>query len=219
VSTSPSPPRGTGPSGRALWRRIVADLDPEWELDQRDLEVLARAAVAADRIATLQKAITAEGLLLETARGPRLHPAAVELRQLETAFVRHLAQIDLEPDAKSQTARSRSARSAARALGGARAVTPQPRRRLMARLRAPAAQEPSTLTTAASARRFRSLRVWVHCSELGLAASREAELMRCGDLPSLERELDRSGLGDRARAHLEHLDRSRARWADGSARA
>jgi hypothetical protein len=115
VTTTPTPPRGTGPSGRALWRRIITDLPADWELDQRDLEVLARAAACADRISKLQKAINADGVVLNTEHGPRLHPAAGELRQLETAMVRHLAQIDLEPDAARQTAKSRGARAAAHA--------------------------------------------------------------------------------------------------------
>jgi phage terminase small subunit len=113
VSDLPSPPTGTGPSGRALWRRIVADLPDELELDQRDLEVLGAAADVADRIHGLKAAIKRDGLVLEAARGTRLHPAVAELRMSEQALVRHLAMLDLEPAAVSQSTVSRGARKRA----------------------------------------------------------------------------------------------------------
>jgi hypothetical protein len=47
--------------------------------------------------------------------GTRLNPAVSELRQSEQALARLLGLIDIEPDAVSQTAKSRRARAAAQA--------------------------------------------------------------------------------------------------------
>ncbi len=83
----------------------------------------------------------------------------------------------------------------------------------MTRLRAQPMPEPAAVrSTAASAHRFRSLRRWLELCELGLSDDRIGELLRCGDLPELERELDRAGLGDRARAHIAHLEQAQAPW-------
>jgi phage terminase small subunit len=113
VSDSPAPPAGTGPSGRALWRRIVSDLDASLELDQRDVETLGAAADLADRIRGLKAAIERDGLILDGSRGSRLHPAVAELRMSEQALVRHLSMLDLDAAAVSQSTVSRGARKRA----------------------------------------------------------------------------------------------------------
>ena len=115
MTATPQPPKGTGTAGKALWKRIITDLPAEWELDARDLEILGHAARLTDRISDLAAAVKTDGVMIDGPAGPRLNPAVSELRQSEAALVRHLSQIDLEPDAKSQTATSRGARAAAHA--------------------------------------------------------------------------------------------------------
>jgi hypothetical protein len=97
-----------------LWKRIVSDVAPELELDQRDFAVLARAARTADRIAELDAAISGDGLVLVNRKGDtRLHPAAAELRLCEASLARLLGGIDLDVAAGGQSAVSRRARKAA----------------------------------------------------------------------------------------------------------
>ena len=111
---TPSPPRGTGPAGRALFSRVVADVEESLELDARDVEILGRAARLAGRIAELDHVVS-DGVMIKGRAGTRLNPAVSELRQSEQALARLLGLIDMEPDAVSQTAKSRRARAAAQA--------------------------------------------------------------------------------------------------------
>jgi hypothetical protein len=109
----PSPPAGTGPSGRALWKRICREIPDELELDARDIVALTAAADLADRCRELSKVIAEDGLILHEARGTRLHPGAQELRMSELALIKHLGTLDLDLGAVSQTAVSRGARARA----------------------------------------------------------------------------------------------------------
>jgi phage terminase small subunit len=115
MTETPRCPSGVGAAGRALWKRIVGDVAPELELDQRDLAVLSRAAKTADRIAELDAAIERDGLVLVNSKGDtRLHPAAAELRLNEASLARLLGGIDLDDAAAgSQSGVSRRARKAA----------------------------------------------------------------------------------------------------------
>jgi hypothetical protein len=113
VGEHPAPPVGTGPSGRALWRRIVAEIPDELELDARDVEALTCAAKLADRCRELSRVIEQDGLILHEPKGTRLHPGATELRQSESALVKHLSTLDLDVGAVSQTSISRGARARA----------------------------------------------------------------------------------------------------------
>jgi post-segregation antitoxin (ccd killing protein) len=96
-----------------LWRRIVAEIPDELELDARDIVVLGNACDLADRCRELSKVIAEDGLVLHEPRGTRLHPAATELRMSELALVKHLGTLDLDVGAVSQTAVSRGARARA----------------------------------------------------------------------------------------------------------
>jgi phage terminase small subunit len=91
----PKPPTGLSAAGKRLWTTIVADVAPEMELDARDLDVLGEACAMQDTIASLEKAIKRDGEVLDGARGPRTHPAVIELRQARVAKMRLLCAVDL----------------------------------------------------------------------------------------------------------------------------
>jgi hypothetical protein len=112
--SQPAPPGGIGPSGRAVWRKVVNDLDPSLELDARDLIVLAQAAKLADTIHALEKAVEEDGRVLHGSRGIRLHPGVSEVRQSQIVLGRLLSQIDMDVTGVSQSASSRKARELAR---------------------------------------------------------------------------------------------------------
>src|SRR4051794_18757444 len=89
----PRPPRGTGAAGRTWWEAIAG----RFELLPHETAVLRRIVVAADRIAALEARIEADGAVIETERGPVVHPAAVEVRQLDSLIGKLVAGLRI-PD-------------------------------------------------------------------------------------------------------------------------
>ncbi|HET9255488.1 MAG TPA: hypothetical protein VFO16_09830 [Pseudonocardiaceae bacterium] len=81
------PPRGTGPAGRALWCAVAES----FELEAHEVQVLRQAAVVADRIEQLDKAVTRDGVLVEG----RAHPALIESRLQRVTLGRLLALLRL----------------------------------------------------------------------------------------------------------------------------
>jgi hypothetical protein len=122
--SAPRTPAGLGAAGRRLWRSIHADLDPDWELDARELDLLSRAARCADEIAALEKVVDEQGTTTLGGAGQVVvHPALAEARQLRTLLMRLLGQIELHDPAEKQraaTPRQRAARRAAEVRWGHR---------------------------------------------------------------------------------------------------
>ncbi len=56
----PAPPSGPGAAGKRLWRSIVNDVAPDWELDAKDLALLAESCKPADTLDKLEKAVKRE---------------------------------------------------------------------------------------------------------------------------------------------------------------
>lgn len=92
---APAPPKGTGPSGRALWRDVLG----KYELERHE-EVLLREAVrSVDQLDKLHAIVERDGLLVDGPNGAqRMHPAAVEARQLRIALARVIAALRLPAD-------------------------------------------------------------------------------------------------------------------------
>ncbi|HSS03830.1 MAG TPA: P27 family phage terminase small subunit [Solirubrobacterales bacterium] len=120
----PTAPRGLGKEGRKLWRQIQDAVAPDWELDERDERTLLAACQLEDRLAELDAAIAAEGLMVAGSRGQRvLHPAAQESRQVTLAQHKLLAGVELADPAaahKREPMSSQRARRAAEARHGTR---------------------------------------------------------------------------------------------------
>lgn len=95
------PPKGLRTSGRALWRAVLES----YELEEHELGILTQAARLVDLCDTLQGTIDTEGIMAETSQGPRVHPAAVELRQQGIAVARLLTALRIptgEEDGRTQ---------------------------------------------------------------------------------------------------------------------
>ena len=109
----PRIPAGLGKDGKALWKAVLADLDPEWELDARELHFLSRACRSADELARLQQKIDEDGITTEGSRGQTIvHPALSEARQLRLVQMRLLAAIELtDPKAGIRAATPAQARA------------------------------------------------------------------------------------------------------------
>jgi hypothetical protein len=93
MNSASKPPSGLGPSGRSLYRAVLADVAVGWELDGRDLHNLEAACHAADRVTELEQAIAADGLLV----GEKLHPAVVEARLQTQLAVYLLGKVEVAP--------------------------------------------------------------------------------------------------------------------------
>jgi hypothetical protein len=90
-------PGGLAAAGRALWKAILSDIDPGWELDRRELHLLERACVCADRRDELDSVVRADGAAVAGSKGQiTAHPCLSEARQLELVQLRLLSSLQLE---------------------------------------------------------------------------------------------------------------------------
>lgn len=82
-----SPPKGVGPSGRALWRDVLG----KYELEEHELALLREACRTVDDLDALSGIVGDEGMTV----GARVHPAVVEARQLRIALARLIGALRL----------------------------------------------------------------------------------------------------------------------------
>ena len=93
----------------------------------------------------------------------------------------------------------------------------------MTRLRTqPKSPPPAVVTEHRGELALRRLTTWLHITDLGLSDSTMATMVdrwsiaaatHSERLELLLLQLDQCGVGERARAHLAHLEDARARWA------
>ncbi len=100
-------PKGLGPAGRALWRRI----EHGFRLREDEIEVLAAACKVADMLTRLDEAMVDEPLVVPGSAGQlREHPLIAEARQQRALLARLLYQLRL-PDAADVAVRHAAVRS------------------------------------------------------------------------------------------------------------
>lgn len=113
----PSPPKGTAPSGLALWSSVLS----AYELQEHEMALLREAVRTVDDLDALAEAVAAEGRTL----GGKVHPALTEIRQLRIALARLTAALRLpagDEDSDSAPGRRPQRRVGARgvySIGGA----------------------------------------------------------------------------------------------------
>jgi hypothetical protein len=103
---SPPPPRGLRAPGKRLWASITAD----FELAEHELAQLTEACHVRDRIAELRGLVHADGLMLASSQGMRLHPGIAEIRAQQLALARLLATLGVPPLAEDSLPPSRGVR-------------------------------------------------------------------------------------------------------------
>ncbi len=92
------PPRGLGPAGRDLWRRVLSSFD----LDDHEVPGLLLAARQLDDVARLEQLLEADGLVVIGSAGqPRLSAVVTELRQARIAAARLVDALALPVDGES----------------------------------------------------------------------------------------------------------------------
>ena len=98
----PPPPPGTKAAGRRLWRSILK----AYELEEHEAALLREMVRTVDQLDELHRVIERDGLVV---RGPgltdRIHPAAIEARQLRIALARLAAALRLPAGEESFAAK------------------------------------------------------------------------------------------------------------------
>lgn len=112
----PSAPKGSGPSGRALWRDVLA----KYELEQHELALLREAVRTVDQLDELAGAVAADGAMVDG----KVNPGLVEARQLRIALARLLGALrlpagDEEDQAAGRRPQRRVGARGVYAIGGA----------------------------------------------------------------------------------------------------
>jgi hypothetical protein len=93
-----NPPRGLGSRGQDLWTSITQGLPDDWELDEREHQVLALASRQADDLALLEAEIETHGVTTTGSQGQVvIAPMVPEARQARLAISRLLNMLAL-PD-------------------------------------------------------------------------------------------------------------------------
>lgn len=87
---APKPPPTTS-TGAALWAAVL----DEFELDEHEVVLLRELVRTVDLLDVLAAVVEAEGPILSTPSGPRIHPAVVEARQARIAAARLTAVLRL----------------------------------------------------------------------------------------------------------------------------
>jgi hypothetical protein len=106
-------PGGLGIAGAALWRRLTADADLDF--DSGSLLTLELACRQADDVALLEKMLADQGAVVSGSKGqPRLSGVLAELRQQRYALNRLVSAIGL-PEDDAPVGKSPSQRKAQRA--------------------------------------------------------------------------------------------------------
>lgn len=84
-------PSGLDSPGRKLWASVLDDFD----LAEHEAAQLEEACRVRDTISTLRTQLDADGVMLESSQGRRLHPAISEIRAQQLAMARLLATLDV----------------------------------------------------------------------------------------------------------------------------
>lgn len=87
----PRIPVGLRAPGKKLWESSTA----EFELAQHELAPLEEACRTRDYIRDLDKAVRADGIMIPSSQGSRLHPAISEARQQRLALARMLVTLQI----------------------------------------------------------------------------------------------------------------------------
>lgn len=99
-------PKGLAAPGRRLWAAVAADFD----MSESEAAQLAEACFVRDRIDQLRAQVDADGLMLESSQGSRLHPGVAEIRAQQLALARLLATLGVPGLAEDALPPSRGVR-------------------------------------------------------------------------------------------------------------
>ena len=99
-------PTGLKGPGKRLWAAVTGEFD----LAEHELAQLEETCRIRDRSAQLRAQIDADGVMLASSQGSRLHPAIAEARQQQLALARLLATLAVPGVEEDDLPASRGAR-------------------------------------------------------------------------------------------------------------
>ena len=102
----PRTPAGLASAGKRLWAAVLADFD----LAEHEQAQLGEACFVRDRIDQLRHRVDADGLMIASSQGLRLHPAVREIRAQQLTLARLLASLRVPPLAEDALPPSRGVR-------------------------------------------------------------------------------------------------------------
>lgn len=93
---TPTAPKGLGKPGRAYWKKVWAAAD--WLSMKVDTDIIFRLCALQDERAEHEATLAKDGRFIEGSRGQtRVHPAQVQLRELERSELAYLRLCGLTP--------------------------------------------------------------------------------------------------------------------------
>lgn len=122
------PPSGLGSRGRRVWRNCLRQDAALEDSDNPSREIVLEAARLADHLETLDGLLSAEGLMVELERGPKAHPALVELGKCQALLARLIVSLRLPDEVTGRKPQRRSLRTPGAQVPGGK-VTPLDRAR------------------------------------------------------------------------------------------
>jgi len=102
----PRTPAGLASAGKRLWAAVLADFD----LAEHEQAQLAEACFVRDRIDQLRRQVDADGLMIASSQGLRLHPGVAEIRAQQLTLARLLASLRVPPLAEDSLPPARAVR-------------------------------------------------------------------------------------------------------------
>ncbi|GAA4515228.1 hypothetical protein GCM10023159_25080 [Brevibacterium yomogidense] len=90
----PQTPDNLEGAGLDLWKSIT----DEFHLAPPELALLEETCRVRTRISELDSIVATDGLMTESAQGPRVHPALVETRQQRLLYAKLAAQLRIPMD-------------------------------------------------------------------------------------------------------------------------
>ena len=102
--------------GKRLWESVTG----EFTLAEHEAAQLGEACFTRDRIDQLRRQVDADGLMISSSQGMRLHPGVAEIRAQALAMARILATLGVPPLAEDVLPASRGVRGiyTARSVAG-----------------------------------------------------------------------------------------------------
>jgi hypothetical protein len=94
--TGNPPPRPLGQHGMALWTGVTSEYTIQ---DIAGVELLMQACAASDRVEALAEQINADGEIVRTRTGPRVHPGVRDEVALRAFIVRTIEKLGLNFEA------------------------------------------------------------------------------------------------------------------------
>lgn len=118
------PPFGLADGGRALWSACLKQDDNLTDAANPLRRLLEDACRLADQIDALNERVTADGVMVSTDTGEKVHPALVELGKQRSLLARLLVSLRMPDEATAKRPQRRGPRvQAANKPGGRTAVS------------------------------------------------------------------------------------------------